>query len=225
MWKSFRVAVAPFGTPAIGLWGGSYQKLSMTKVERDDTGRWDAVNYRWAPVITGEAPRLIIIHGQLVIDGGIIDVGLQCNCKIMRNGAAGHGEPLEPVSGVFGSHQGMAAGQMTYIGVANPGDYFEVWTMCGTSTGSPPLTFPGYGPGTFALDTHYAHSFMQGAVYDGSDVTALQTAVLASQIGLTAAQGNITTLQSAVTALQGEQSSLTDALAALTARVTALEPH
>src|SRR4029077_10985803 len=103
-------------------------------------------------------------------------------------------------------------------------DYFEVWTDCAAwSAGATPITFPGYGPGTLALDTHYAHSFMQGAMYDGSDVVALQTATGALQTNLTAAQGSITTLQSAVTALQGGQTTLTDALTVLTARVTALE--
>lgn len=170
-WKSFRVAVAPYGTAPIGLWGTTYQKVNMAQVERDDTGRWDTVNHRWTPVLVGEDPRPIIIHAQLLFDGGILMNGITCNCKIMRNatatdaGGLGHSEANEPVSGVFGSDQGMAAGQMTLMGVANPGDYFEVWTACTAwSAGNTPITFPGYGPGTLALDTHYAHSFMQGMV-------------------------------------------------------------
>lgn len=208
-WKTFRVAIGPYGTPPIGMYGGVYQKVNMGKVERDDTGRWDATNYRWSPVLTGEAPRPVVIHAQLFMQGGILDGVVGCNCKIIRNGTVGHQEPNEPVSGVFGGHSGGAAGQMTYIGVANPGDYFEVWTYCTAwQTGQPAINSYGYGSNTFKLDTHYAHSFMQGAVYDDSALVALQTLVATQGAQLTAAEALLATYGTDIADLQSRVAAL-----------------
>lgn len=170
MWKGFRAALSTDINYTQGIFGDVYTKVGFQTPLNDTTNHYDASNARWTPVQTGETPRYVILGAQVRAKGGVRPTLPNTNCKILRNGVAPDGGaghyianmPASNTNGPVANRLGEACMQTTLGILANPGDYFECWTMISAwQNGDPPINF-GYYPGAVAIDGHYAHTFFWG---------------------------------------------------------------
>lgn len=167
MLKGFRASISHdvfLGMYPIG--HNTYVKVQFPIVLNDTTGRYNAGLSRWTPVQVGEPAQYVIVGAKIGVLGGVAMNNPLTNCKIMRNGEAGHGEENMPLSGTNGPNiglPGMAEMQVTVGILANPGDYFEVWTYLSASpTLIPPPFYSYFGAGTTMIDPHYGHTAFWG---------------------------------------------------------------
>ena len=198
MLKGFRASISHDYLNGIqGLWGDVYTQISFNTVLDDTSGRYDAPNARWTPVLPGEAPRYVMVGAKVLIRGGVRQNNPNCNCKIMRNGGTyGHAESNMPLSGTNGpiaGRLGQAEMQATLGILANPGDYFECWAMVSAAApADPPLMYEFFRT-CVAVDPHYGHTAFWGVVLDDSALVGR----------VTAAEAALVDLQCRVAALEG----------------------